>query len=134
MLSAVAPRVMLRHSRFVARQTIRRHASTTEAASSAASKSKDAASNATSKASEGLSKVTSSAGPALRGAAQGVSTAVGRIGGRIGGPAGRVIGLVECEYTDPCALPHPLTANWVHENFDVVAASHYSQKAIISKD
>ena len=93
-MSATAPpRVMLRHSRFIARQTTRRNASTTEAAKDTAAKSKETASNIQSKSSQGLSRVTSSAGPALSGAAQRVSTAVGRIGGR----TGRLIGFVECE-------------------------------------
>ncbi|MCJ1460004.1 ATP synthase subunit G atp20, partial [Mycoblastus sanguinarius] len=85
------PRLMLRQTRFIARQITRRHASTTETASNAAAKSKETASDATSKASQGLSRVTSSAGPALSGAAQGVNKALGRIGGR----TGRLISLVE---------------------------------------
>lgn len=83
--------MMLRHTRFIARQTSRRHASTTEAAKDTAAKSKETASNIQSKASQGLSRVTSSAGPALSGAAQGVSNAAGRIGGR----TGRLIGFVQ---------------------------------------
>ncbi|KAF6234904.1 hypothetical protein HO173_006834 [Letharia columbiana] len=82
---------MLRHTRFIARQTTRRHASTTEAAKDTATKSKETASNATSKASQGLSRVTSSAGPAVSGAAQGVSKAIGNIGGR----TGRMISFVQ---------------------------------------
>lgn len=84
---------MLRHSRFVARQTTRRHASTTEAAKNTAAKSKETASNVTSKASEGLSKVTSSGGSALSGAAQGVSRTLGNIGGR----TGKLMSFVQCE-------------------------------------
>ncbi|CAF9918997.1 hypothetical protein IMSHALPRED_004494 [Imshaugia aleurites] len=83
--------MMLRHTRFIARQTTRRHASTTEAAKDTAAKSKETASNATSKASQGLSKVTSSAGPAASGAAQRVSKAIGNIGGR----TGRMISFVQ---------------------------------------
>ncbi|KAK3168390.1 hypothetical protein OEA41_004837 [Lepraria neglecta] len=96
-MSAIAPpRMMLRHTRFIARQTSRRHASTTEAAKDTAAKPKETASNIQSKASQGLSRVTSSAGPALSGAAQGVSNAAGRIGGR----TGRLIGFVQCD--DKC--------------------------------
>ena len=97
-MSAIAPpRLMLRHTRFVARQTTRRHASTTEAAKEAiqntAAKSKETASNVESQASQGLSRVTSSAGSALSGAAQSASNVAGRIGGR----TGRLIGFVQCE-------------------------------------
>lgn len=84
---------MLRHTRFVVRQTTRRHASTTEAAKDTTVKSKEAVSNASSKTSQGLSRVTSSAGPAVSGAAQGVSKAIGNIGGR----TGRTISFVQCE-------------------------------------
>lgn len=94
-MSAPAPsRLMLRHTRFIARQTNRRHASTTEATKDAAAKSRETASNATSKASQGLSRVTSSAGPALSGAAQRVTSILGRIGGR----TGRLISFAECEW------------------------------------
>ena len=91
---AVAPsRMMLRHTRFVVRQSTRRHASTTEAAKETTVKSKEAVSNASSKTSQGLSRVTSSAGPAVSGAAQGVSKAIGNIGGR----TGRIISFAQCE-------------------------------------
>lgn len=69
-MSTAAPsRLMLRQTRLFARQTARRHASTTEAAKDAAAKSKETASNVQSKASEGLSRVTSSGGSALSRAA-----------------------------------------------------------------
>ena len=93
MLTAAPSRMMLRHTRFVVRQTTRRHASTTEAAKDTTIKSKEAVSNASSKTSQGLSRVTSSAGPAVSGAAQGVSKAIGNIGGR----TGRIISFVQCE-------------------------------------
>ncbi|KAM0806354.1 P-loop containing nucleoside triphosphate hydrolase protein [Usnea florida] len=83
--------MMLRHPRFVVRQSTRRHASTTEAAKDTTVKSKEAVSNASSKTSQGLSRVTSSAGPAVSGAAQGVSKAIGNIGGR----TGRIISFVQ---------------------------------------
>ena len=86
-------RLMLRHTRLGIRQTVKRHASTVEAATDTAAKSQEAAANATTKASQGLSKVTSSAGPALSGAAQGVNKTLGSIGGR----TGRMISTVECE-------------------------------------
>ena len=91
--TAALSRMMLRHTRFIARQTTRRHASNIEVAKDTAAKSKETASNATSKSSEGLSKVTSSAGSAVSGAAQRVSKAVGNIGGR----TGRMISFVQCE-------------------------------------
>lgn len=97
-MSAAAPsRLMLRQTRFLARQTTKRHASTTEAAKDKAKdtavKSKETASNVQSKASEGLSKVTSSGSSALSGATQGASNAVARIGGRARG----LYSFVECE-------------------------------------
>ena len=97
-MSAVAShRSMLRHTRFIARQTTRRHASTTEAAkdtaANTAAKTKETASNVQTKASQGLSRVTTSAGSGLSRASQGISKAVGRIGGR----TGRLISFVECE-------------------------------------
>ena len=93
-MSTAAPsRIMFRHTRFFARQSAKRHASTTEAAKDAAAKSKDTASNAVSNASKGLSRVTSSAGPAVSGAAQRVSKVIGNIGGR----TGRMISFVQCK-------------------------------------
>ena len=93
-MSAVAPhRSMLRHSRFIARQTTRRHASTTEAANNTAAKTKETASNVQSKASQGLSRVTTSASSGLSRASQGIGKAISRIGGR----TGRLISFVECE-------------------------------------
>ena len=92
-MSTAAPsRIMLRHTRFIARQT-RRHASTTEAAKDTAAKTKETASNATSKASGGLSRVTSSAGPAVSGVAQRASRAISSVGGR----TGRMISFVQSE-------------------------------------
>ena len=96
--TAAQSRMMLRHTRYVARQTMRRHASTTEAAANTAAKSKETASNATSKASRGLSRVTSSARPAVSGAAQRVSKAINNLGGR----TGRMISFVQCK-------PNPVT-------------------------
>ena len=93
-MSTAAPsRIMFRHTRYVARQTTRRHASTTEAAKDTAAKSKETASNTTSKTSHGLSRVTSSAAPAVSGAAQRVSKLIGNIGGR----TGRMISFVQCK-------------------------------------
>ena len=103
MSSATTPRFILRHTRFVGRKTPRRHASTQEAASNAASKTKETASNVQSKASQGLSKVSSSAGPAISGATQRVSGLVSRIGGR----TGRLISYVECAYISPRAVRSP---------------------------
>ena len=100
MLTAAQSRMMLRHTRFVVRQTTRRHASTTEAAKDTTVKSKEAVSNATSKTSQGLSSVTSSAGPAVSGAAQRASKAIGNIGGR----TGRIISFVQCE-SEPTISP-----------------------------
>lgn len=98
-MSAVAPhRSMLRHTRFIARQTTRRHASTTEAAKNTAAKTKETASNVQSKASQGLSRVTTSASSGLSRASQGISNAISRIGGR----TGRLISFVECELNFSC--------------------------------
>ncbi|KAF3764515.1 hypothetical protein M406DRAFT_340105 [Cryphonectria parasitica EP155] len=64
-------------------------------ASSTAQKTAEGAKNAAgeykAKAAEGLSRVTSAAGPAIAGAAKGVSNALGKVGGR----TGRIIGFVE---------------------------------------
>ena len=120
-MSAVAPhRSMLRHTRFIARQTTRRHASTTEAAkntaANAAAKTKETASNAQTKASQGLSRVTTSASSGLSRASQGISTAISRIGGR----TGRLISFVECEldssYDQLAALASPLFCKNVFED------------------
>lgn len=59
--------------------------------STASQKTAEAAKEYTAKASEGLSRVTSAAGPAIAGAAKGLSSALGRVGGR----TGRVIGFIE---------------------------------------
>lgn len=59
----------------------------TEAAKDAAAKTKEYQA----KAQEGLSRVTSAAGPAIAGAARGVTNALGRVGG----PVGRAVGFVE---------------------------------------
>lgn len=94
-MSNTAPsRLMLRHSRFAARQTTRRNASTTEVVKDTAAKSKEKASDVTSKASQGLSRVSSSGGSAVSGAAQGVSRTLGNIGGR----TGKLISFVQCEW------------------------------------
>lgn len=106
-MSTAAPsRIMFRHTRFIARQTTRRHASTTEAAKDTAAKSKEKASDVTSKTSQGLSRVTSSAGPAVGGAAQRVSKAIGNVGGR----TGRMISFVQCEL-DPAVHPQSPSVN-----------------------
>ncbi|CAK7242608.1 MAG: ATP synthase subunit G atp20 [Sporothrix thermara] len=60
-------------------------------ASDAAAKARQTAANVTSKATEGLTRVTAAAGPALAGAARGLTTALGRVGGR----TGRFINFVE---------------------------------------
>lgn len=89
----------------------------TEAAKDTASKSagaaKDTASKASekaveykSKATEGLSKVTSAAGPAISGAAKGVSDALGNVGGR----TGKFIAFVQREYL---CLRDQLRCLWV---------------------
>lgn len=54
-------------------------------------KAGEAAKDTASKAKEGLSRVTTAAGPAIAGAARGLSNALHKIGGR----TGRVIGFVE---------------------------------------
>lgn len=56
-----------------------------------AESAKNAAADYKSKATEGLSRVTSAAGPAIAGAAKGLSSALGKVGGR----TGRFIGFVE---------------------------------------
>ena len=113
-MSAVAPhRSMLRHTRFIARQTTRRHASTIEAAKDTAAKTKETASNVQSKASQGLSRVTTSASSGLSRASQGIGKAISRIGGR----TGRLISFVECELNFSCdqlgALASPLSCTSV---------------------
>lgn len=120
-MSAVAPhRSMLRHTRFIARQSTRRHASTTEAAkntaANTAAKTKETASNVQTKASQGLSRVTTSASSGLSRASQGISTAISRIGGR----TGRLISFVECELNFSCdqlaTLATPLFCKSVFED------------------
>lgn len=96
-MSTPASQLMLRHTRFFARKTTIRHASTTSEATQAASntvaKSKEIASEVTSKASAGLSRVQSSAGPALSRVAHGINRTISGIGGR----AGRLINFGTCE-------------------------------------
>lgn len=74
----------------------------TEAAKDTASKASEKASDFQTKASEGLSRVSSAAGPAISGAAKGVSNALGKIGGR----TGRFIAFVERKWhmrrLNPC--------------------------------
>ncbi|CAK7234498.1 ATP synthase subunit G atp20 [Sporothrix bragantina] len=65
--------------------------STSTTASDAATKARQTASDVTSKATQGLTRVTAAAGPALAGAARGLTTALGRVGGR----TGRFINFVE---------------------------------------
>ncbi|KAK7397546.1 ATP synthase subunit G atp20 [Neonectria punicea] len=59
--------------------------------STAAQKATEAARDTASKAKEGLSRVTTAAGPAIAGAAKGLTTALGKVGGR----TGKVISFVE---------------------------------------
>ncbi len=93
-MSLSASRAVLRRGQLTG-QFARRYQSTTskasEAAKDTASKAAETASEYKTKAAEGLSRVTSSAGPAIAGAAKGVSNALGRIGGR----TGRFIAFVE---------------------------------------
>ena len=136
MPTAAPSRIMLRHTRFIARQTTRRHASTTEAAKDMAAKSKETASDVTSKTSQGLSRVTSSAGPAVSGAAQRVSKAIGNIGGR----TGRMISFMQCE-PDPAVHPQSPFANrrglqsFVHATMDDLFCgllqNHFSLRRMI---
>lgn len=69
-----------------------------ESTGSTADKAKEVAS----KSSQGLSRVASAAGPALAGAAKGVSSAVGALS-RIGGRTGRLIAFVERKGS-PCRV------------------------------
>lgn len=62
--------------------------------SSAASKATEAAKDTAAKAKEGLSRVTTAAGPAIAGAAKGLSSALSALA-KIGGPTGKIIGFVE---------------------------------------
>lgn len=55
-----------------------------DAAKNTAAKAGQVASEYQAKAAQGLSRVTSAAGPAIVGAAKGLTTALGRIGGRTG--------------------------------------------------
>jgi F-type H+-transporting ATPase subunit g len=59
--------------------------------STSTQKATEAAKNTASKAQEGLSRVTSAAGPALAGAARGVTGALSKVGGR----TGKVVGFIE---------------------------------------
>ena len=74
--------------------------------STAAGKAADAAKDTASKAQQGLSRVTSAAGPAIAGAARGVTSALGKIGGR----TGRFIAFVE--RTSPAADNMAATMCW----------------------
>jgi F-type H+-transporting ATPase subunit g len=60
-------------------------------ATDAAARARQAAADVKSKATQGLTRVTAAAGPALAGAARGLTTALGRVGGR----TGRFINFVE---------------------------------------
>lgn len=64
---------------------------TADAAKSSAEAAKQSAAEYKTKAAEGLSRVTSAAGPAITGAARGLSSALGRVGGR----TGRLVAFVE---------------------------------------
>lgn len=101
-MSTPASQLMLRHTRFLARKTTIRHASTTAEATQAASdtvaKSKEIAAKVTSKASDGLTRVQST--PILGRVARGINRTVGAIGGQ----AGRLITFGTCECTYFCHL------------------------------
>lgn len=94
---AVSRAVLRRSAQLPIGRTSARFESTatkaTEAAKDTASKASEKAVDYKSKASEGLSKVTSSAGPAISGAAKGLTNALGKVGGR----TGRLIAFVERE-------------------------------------
>ena len=79
-MPAVAARPILRSPalRFAARRY--QSTSTQKAADKATEVAKDTAT----KASQGLSRVTSAAGPAIAGAAKGMSASLGKLGGRTG--------------------------------------------------
>ncbi|CAK7203414.1 ATP synthase subunit G atp20 [Sporothrix eucalyptigena] len=89
---AAPARLALRRSaprRFQSTSSSTSTSSTT--ATDAAAKARQTAADVTSKASQGLTRVTAAAGPALAGAARGLTTALGRVGGR----TGRLINFVE---------------------------------------
>ncbi|KIH91912.1 F-type H+-transporting ATPase subunit g [Sporothrix brasiliensis 5110] len=100
-LAAAPARLALRRSAPRRFQSTSSSSSSTSSASSAstssttatdaASKARQTAADVTSKATQGLTRVTSAAGPALAGAARGLSSALGRVGGR----TGRFINFVE---------------------------------------
>ncbi|ERS99691.1 F-type H+-transporting ATPase subunit g [Sporothrix schenckii 1099-18] len=94
-LAAAPARLALRRSaprRFQSTSSSSSSASTSSTtATDAASKARQTAADVTSKATQGLTRVTSAAGPALAGAARGLSSALGRVGGR----TGRFINFVE---------------------------------------
>ena len=75
----------------VLRSPALRHLAGRRFESTAAEKATDAAKNTASRASQGLSRVTSAAGPAIAGAARGVTGTLSRMGGR----TGQLIGFIE---------------------------------------
>ncbi|KUJ08717.1 uncharacterized protein LY89DRAFT_599306 [Mollisia scopiformis] len=95
MSMAVSRAVLRRSAKLPFGRTPARFESTaskaSEAAKDTASKASEKASDFQSRASEGLSRVSSAAGPAISGAAKGLSNALGRVGGR----TGRLIAFVE---------------------------------------
>jgi hypothetical protein len=108
-MSLAASRAVLRHSTFAVRRAgIRNASSTSDAASAAKEKAAQAASTAQSKASEGLSRVTSSAGSALSKAGGIASGAVNTLA-NAGGRTGRLIGRIQCQYTQ---LKDQERVNW----------------------
>lgn len=73
-----------------------------------ASKASEAAKDTANKAQQGLSRVTSAAGPAISGAARGLSSAMSKIGGR----TGRLIAFVERKH------PHTEDGSHSRRQFD----------------
>lgn len=114
-LGVSAARPLLRQSLPTLRTVAARRLESTTA-SKAAEGAKDAAAKAQqvafeyqAKAQQGLSRVTSAAGPAIAGAAKGVSNALGKVGGR----TGRVIGFVERTSSLICPLPFYVFDTWL---------------------
>ncbi|KAI1392862.1 mitochondrial ATP synthase g subunit-domain-containing protein [Hypoxylon trugodes] len=88
-MSSTLARPMLRQSGAWSRMAARRFESTntskaTETAKDTAAKASKAASEYSAKAAQGLSRVASSAGPAIAGAAKGLTNSLSKAGGRTG--------------------------------------------------
>lgn len=93
-MSTALARPLLRRSPLHNLRTVaarRFESSASSQAQKAAETAKNTAAEYKTKAAEGLSRVTSAAGPAIAGAAKGVSSALGNVGGR----TGRFIGFVQ---------------------------------------